>query len=60
VRRLVLLAGVVTAIVLWRRRRVAEYVDVTYDDGSFVRLERGVEAVDLLDDARELLRTLAA
>lgn len=38
--------------------RPNEYVDVLYDDGSLLRLQRGVEADDLLDDARELLAIL--
>ena len=59
-RRLVLLALVVAAALWWRRRPAPEHVDVTFDDGSFFRLERGREADDLLDDAYELLRTLAA
>jgi hypothetical protein len=32
---------------------------VHYDDASVLRLERGVEADDLLNDARELLDLLA-
>jgi hypothetical protein len=60
VRRLLLLAVALVGLVYWRRRRASEYVDVTFDDGSSVRLERGLEANDLLDDARELLRALAA
>jgi hypothetical protein len=39
--------------------RPKEYVEVVYDDASLLRLERGVEADDLLDDARELLELLA-
>ena len=58
-RRLVLLLGIVAAVVVWRRRGAPEHVDVAYEDGSLVRVERGLEAADLLDDARELLRTLA-
>jgi hypothetical protein len=47
-------------ILLWRRAaRPQEYVNVLYDDGSMLRLERGVEADDLLDDARELLAILS-
>jgi hypothetical protein len=34
-------------------------VEVAYQDGSLLRLDRGVEADDLLDDARELLAILA-
>jgi hypothetical protein len=55
----VLLLGIVAAVVVWRRRGAPEHVDVAYEDGSLVRVERGLEAADLLDDARELLRTLA-
>ena len=59
-RKLVFLLGVLAAVFVWRRRHVAEYVAVAYDDGSLIRLERGVEAADLLADASELLHTLAA
>ena len=59
-RRLVLLLGIVAAFAVWRRRDAAEYVAVAYDDGSLIRLERGVEAANLLADASELLHTLAA
>jgi hypothetical protein len=59
-RKLVVLLAALAAVVLWRRAvRHGEYVDVVFDDGSGVRLERGVEARDLLDDARELLAILA-
>ena len=59
-RRVVLPLAALAAVLLWRRaagRR--EHVDAVYDDGSLLRLERGVEADDLLDDARELLAILA-
>lgn len=59
-RRVVLPLAAFAAVLLWRRaagRR--EHVDAVYDDGSLLRLERGVEADDLLDDARELLAILA-
>jgi hypothetical protein len=49
-RSLVLIA-LVTAIVLLRRRRRTEYVDVQFDDGATIRLTSGHEADDLLDDA---------
>jgi hypothetical protein len=53
------LAGL-AVFLLWRRAsRSGERVEVLYDDGSQIRLERGVEADDLLDDARELLALLA-
>lgn len=52
---LVAAGGAALAAVLWRRRFAKEYVEAAYDDGSLVRLERGVEAADLLRDAREIL-----
>ena len=59
-RRVTIPLALLVGILLWRRTmRPKEYVDVTYDDGSMIRLERGVEADDLLDDARELLEILA-
>jgi hypothetical protein len=58
-RRVVLLLAALAAVLLWRRAaKPAEHVDVLYDDGSLLRLDRGVEAEDLLDDARELLAIL--
>jgi len=58
--KLALLLAAVAVVVLWRRRsRSDAYVDVVYDDGSVLRLERGVEADDLLNDTRELLAALA-
>jgi hypothetical protein len=46
-------------VALWRRAaRRSQYVDVVYDDGSVLRLDRGVEGEDLLDDARALLTSL--
>lgn len=59
-RRVTIPLALLVGILLWRRTmRPKEYVDVTYDDGSMIRLERGVEADDLLKDARELLEILA-
>lgn len=59
-RRVTIPLALLVGILLWRRTmRPKEYVDVTYDDGSMIRLERGVEADDLLNDARELLEILA-
>ena len=59
-RRVTLLLAALAAILLWRRAGGrGEYVEALYDDGSLLRLERGVEADDLLDDARELLELLA-
>jgi hypothetical protein len=53
------LAILVGILLWWRAMRPKEYVEVVYDDASLLRLERGVEADDLLDDARELLELLA-
>ena len=59
-RRVTIPLAVIVGILLWRRaRRPKEHVDVLYGDGSLLRLERGVEADDLLGDARELLEILA-
>lgn len=59
-RRITIPLAILVGILLWRRAmRPHEYVDVLYDDSSLIRLERGVEAEDLLNDARELLETLA-
>ena len=58
-RRVAILLVVLAALLLWRRAaRPGEQVDVLYDDRSLLRLDRGVEAEDLLDDARELLAIL--
>ena len=59
-RRVIIPLTVLVGIFLWRRAmRPREYVDVLYGDASLIRLERGVEAEDLLNDARELLEILA-
>jgi hypothetical protein len=59
-RRATIPLAILVGILLWRRAmRPKEYIDVVYDDASLLRLERGVEADDLLDDARELLELLA-
>jgi hypothetical protein len=59
-RRVTLLLAAVAAVLLWRRAaRPSEHVDAVYEDGSLLRLERGVEADDLLNDARELLEVLS-
>jgi hypothetical protein len=59
-RRITIPLAILVGILLWRRAvRPKEYVDVVYDDASLLRLDRGVEADDLLDDARELLELLA-
>ena len=59
-RRVTIPLAILVGILLWRRAmRPKEYIDVVYEDASLLRLERGVEADDLLDDARELLELLA-
>ena len=59
-RRVTIPLAILVGILLWRRAmRPKEYVDVVYEDASLLRLERGVEADDLLDDDRELLELLA-
>ena len=59
-RRITIPLAILVGILLWRRAmRPKEYVDVVYEDASLLRLERGVEGDDLLDDARELLELLA-
>ena len=59
-RRITIPLAILVGILLWRRAmRPKEYVEVIYDDASLLQLERGVEADDLLDDARELLELLA-
>ena len=47
--------GAVAVAGVLRRRRPVEFVDVNFEDGSSVRLARGTEARDLLDDAYEIL-----
>jgi len=44
---LLAIAGLVAVL---RRRRPTEFVDVQFEDGATVRLARGIEARDLLDD----------
>jgi hypothetical protein len=53
------LLGIVAAIVLLRRRTPSEYVDVHFGDDSTIRLTRGPEAQDLLDDAYAVLDAVA-
>jgi hypothetical protein len=56
VRRLVLLLlGIAAAVVLLRGRRAAGFVEVEFEDGAAIRLTSGVEARDLLEDARAIL-----
>jgi hypothetical protein len=59
-RRVAIPLAILVGILLWRRtHRPAEHVEVTFEDRSLIRLDRGVEADDLLDDARDLLELLA-
>ena len=59
-RRLVLIAlAALAAVLLVRRRRAAEFVEVQFDDGSAVRLDSGREARDLLDDVHAILDAAA-
>jgi hypothetical protein len=58
-RRVAIVLAALAALLLWRRAaRSGDHLDVLYDDRSLLRLDRGVEADDLLDDARELLAIL--
>jgi hypothetical protein len=58
-RRIAILLAALAALLLWRRSaRQGDRLDVLYDDGSLLRLDSGVEADDLLADARELLGIL--
>ena len=58
-RRVAVVLAALAAFLLWRRAaRLGDHLDVLYDDRSLLRLDRGVEADDLLDDARELLAIL--
>jgi hypothetical protein len=58
-RRIAILLAALAALLLWRRgARQGDRLDLLYDDGSLLRLDRGVEADDLLADARELLGIL--
>jgi hypothetical protein len=50
-----LLLGFALAVALLRRRDSKEFVDVEFEDGSSVRLGRGIEARDLLDDVYAVL-----
>lgn len=56
-RRLLGVAVLAAAPLLWRRRRESrrDHVGVAFDDGSFVRLERGPDAQALLAVARQAL-----
>jgi hypothetical protein len=60
VRRLIVGLLVIGGVLgVLRRRRDTRFVDVRFEDGSTVRLARGIEARDLLDDAYAILATAA-
>jgi hypothetical protein len=52
---LLLIVGALGVRALLSRRAPAEFVDVDFEDGSALRLARGAEAKDLLDDAHAIL-----
>ena len=54
-----LVIAAAAAVVLLRRRQPREFVDVEFEDGSSLRLTRGIEADDLLDDAYAILEAAA-
>jgi hypothetical protein len=54
-----LLLAVAAAVLLLRRHEPKEFVDVEFEDGSSLRLVRGIEADDLLDDAYAILEAAA-
>jgi hypothetical protein len=58
-RPVLLLLGIAAAVSLLRRRRGAASVEVEFEDGAAIRLTSGVEARDLLEDARAILETAA-
>lgn len=59
-RNVVLVLGAVAVLLgLARRGRPAKYVEVHFEDGSTIRLTRGPEARDLLDDVNSALDTVA-
>jgi hypothetical protein len=41
------------------RRRASEFVEVHFDDGATIRLTRGPEARELIDDAHAVLEVLS-
>jgi hypothetical protein len=53
------LAALGVLLALARRRTPSAYVDVHFEDGSSLRLTRGPEARDLLDDVDAALDTVA-
>jgi hypothetical protein len=58
-RRLVLVVlGIVGLLGVLLRLRPAEFVAVQFEDGASIRLTRGIEARDLLDDAYAILETV--
>jgi hypothetical protein len=59
-RRLVLVVlGIAGLLGVLRRLRPAEFVAVQFEDGASIRLNRGIEARDLLDDAYTILDSVA-
>jgi hypothetical protein len=52
---LLVLLGVLAVFGLLRRRGPDEYVEAQFDDGSTLRLGRGIEGRDLLDDADRIV-----
>ena len=54
-RRLVVLVLAAIGAVVLLRRRATELVDVQFEDGAGMRLTRGVEARDLLEDATAIV-----
>jgi hypothetical protein len=55
---LLVVLGIVSLLGLLRRLRPAEFVAVQFEDGASIRLSRGIEARDLLDDAHAILETV--
>jgi hypothetical protein len=51
--------GVLAVFGLLRRRAPSQYVELQYDDGSTLRVNRGPEARDLLDDAERIVEVVA-
>jgi hypothetical protein len=51
--------GVLAVFGVLRRRAPGRYVDLQYEDGSTIRVARGPEARDLLDDAERIVEVVA-
>ena len=59
-RNVVLVLGAIAVLLgLAWRGRPSKYVEVHFEDGSTIRLTRGPEARDLLDDVNSALDTVA-